>query len=283
MRIRFFSLAALAALGLVAPGSALRGQELAGDTARTARAERPPAAFSRFEARRFAAVFGLGVVAYSVDEIARERVNGVSDPSGSLGARLADIGNFYGSPGAIGFGALMWGGGLVAKRPTIATSGLRALEAIAVSGVVTSVLKETMGRARPYITTDGRADWQLFRGTRTSTGDYESFPSGHATAAFAFAAAVTAEVALRAPERARTVGVVTYGLAGLSAYARMHGDRHWLSDVTVGAGVGTVTALAIRRWHLTRPDNAIDRLLLRPVIAPSPFGGTRFGFEILTR
>ena len=203
--------------------------------------------------------------------------------SGNVGAALADIGNLYGSPGAITLGWVMWGGGLVAKRPTLAASGLRALEAITISGFVTKALKESMGRARPYVAVDGRADWQLFRGARSSTGEYESFASGHATAAFAFAAAVTGEVALRAPEHARAVGVVTFGLAGLTAYARMHDDVHWLSDVTVGAGIGTVTALAIRRWHATRPDNAIDRWLLRPVIAPSPFGGTRVGFEILTR
>lgn len=261
----------------------VQAQEINSTPVRAERSERPPAAFSKVEARRFALVLGLGVAAYSIDEFARERVRAPSEPATALPGQLADIGNFYGSPGAIGFGALMWGGGLLTQRPTLAASGLRALEAIAISGVVTSALKESMGRARPYITTDGRADWQLFRGARTSTGDYESFASGHATAAFAFATAVTGEVALRAPEHARTVGIVTYGLAGLTAYARMYGDRHWLSDVTVGAGIGTVTALAIRRWHVTRPDNVIDRWLLRPVIAPSPFGGTRFGVEILTR
>lgn len=283
MRVRFSFLAASAAVIALTPLGAARGQAPSGDSARVVGAVRPPAAFSKVEVRRFAGLLGLGVAAYSLDEIARDRVIGVSDPPSSLSARLADVGNFYGSPGVMALGAAMWGGGLVAKRPTLAASGLRALEAIAVSGLVTSALKETMGRARPYIATDGRADWQLFRGARSSTGDYESFASGHATAAFAFAAAVTGEVALRAPAHTRTVGIVTFGLAGLTAYARMHGDRHWLSDVTVGAGIGTVTALAIRRWHATRPDNAIDRWLLRPVIAPSPFGGTRVGLEILAR
>jgi len=273
-------LLASAALGA---GGELGAQGVNSTPARAEQAERPPAAFSAVEARRFALVFGLGLAAYSVDEIARDRVRGVSDPATSLPARLSDIGNFYGSPGAIGIGALMWGGGYLTNRPTLAASGLRALEAIAVSGIVTTALKESMGRARPNIAVDGRSDWQLLRGARTEGGDYESFASGHTTAAFAFATAVTGEVALRSPEHARTVGVVTYGLAGLTAYARMHGDRHWLSDVTVGAGIGTVTALAIRRWHVTRPENVIDRWLLRPVIAPSPFGGTRLGVEIRTR
>lgn len=242
----------------------------------------PPPAFSMVEVRRFAAVFALGAAAYSLDEIVRRRVADADDERGELLAAVADVGNYYGSPGAMGFGLVLWGGGLVTKRPTIAASGLRAVEALVVSGFVTQALKDLTGRSRPVLNR-GRADWQFTRGAREEGGDFEAFPSGHATAAFAFATAVTGEVALRAPEQARAVGLVTFGLAGATAYARMHDDRHWLSDVTVGAGIGIVTALAIRRWHVTRPDNVIDRWLLRPVAGASPSGGVRVGFELTTR
>jgi membrane-associated phospholipid phosphatase len=233
------------------------------------------------EAQRFAGVLLLGALAYSVDANVRAEFQGLSHPAPGVRQALVDAGNFYGSPGAIGFGVVLWGGGRLAKKPTVAAAGFRALEAVAVSGVVTSLLKETTGRARPNIATAGRSDWQFLRGARTRGGDYQSFASGHATAAFAFAAAVTGEVAQHAPEHTRLVGVTTFGLAGLTAYARMHDDRHWLSDVTVGAGIGTVTALAIRRWHETRPENAIDRIFLRPVVESSPFGGTKLGVQVV--
>jgi membrane-associated phospholipid phosphatase len=171
----------------------------------------------------------------------------------------------------------------VAKNPTVAASGLRAIEAIAVSGTVTSVLKMAFGRARPFLSPDDPSDFQFFRRLEAPDGGYTAMPSGHATAAFAFASAVTGEVRLRAPQHARTVGVLTYGAAAVTAYARMHDDRHWLSDVTVGAGIGTVTGWAITRWHATRPNNPIDRALLRPVIAPSRDGGLRFGVSMQTR
>ena len=94
---------------------------------------------------------------------------------------------------------------------------------------------------------------------------------------------MTAEVALRAPRHARWVGIVSYGSALTTAYARMHDDRHWLSDVTVGAGIGTVTALAIHRWHRTRPENGIDAFFLKPVLAPMRDGSTALGFSMAFR
>lgn len=279
MRILRTSLTALAALLLTGPLS-LTAQGAVRDSIASAR---PPAAFSMVEAKRFAVVAALGGIASLGDQSARDAVRGAG-PQGNGGLEaIAEFGNAWGQPGVLGLGFALWGGGLVAKRPTVAASGLRAIEALTVSGTVTSLLKMTFGRARPYLSPDAPDDFRLFRGAQYRDGRYSSMPSGHATAAFAFASAVTSEVRLRAPQHARTVGVLTYGAAAATAYARMHDDRHWLSDVTVGAGIGTVTGWAITRWHATRPDNPIDRVLLRPVIAPSPYGGMRVGLTMQTR
>jgi membrane-associated phospholipid phosphatase len=234
------------------------------------------------EAKRFAVVAALGGVAAFGDQSARDAVRGVG-PQGNraLGA-LTEFGNVWGQPGVVGLSFALWGGGLVAKNSTVAASGLRAIEAITVSGTVTSLLKLSFGRARPFLSPDDPADFQPFGRMGAPDGGYTALPSGHATAAFAFASAVTGEVRLRAPQHARTVGVLSYGAAVVTAYARMHDDRHWLSDVTAGAGIGTVTGWAITRWHATRPDNAIDRALLRPVIAPSPYGGMNIGVTMRT-
>jgi membrane-associated phospholipid phosphatase len=157
----------------------------------------PPPAFSRVEAARFGVVLGLSGLAYLGDEAARRTVRSEATQGSGLLRGATDFGNAFGQPGVLGLGALMWGGGLLGHRPTIAASGLRALEAIVVSGVVTQAIKEVAGRARPEVAPDARDDWQLLRGAREEGGDYESFASGHATAAFAFAAAVTDEVARR--------------------------------------------------------------------------------------
>jgi membrane-associated phospholipid phosphatase len=272
-------LMALAALVYAGP-NVLGAQSAPRDSAT---AERPPAAFSMVETKRFTVVAALGGLAYLGDQAARDAVRGAGPQGNSALGAVTEFGNAWGQPGVVGLGLALWGGGLVAKKPTVAASGLRAIEAIAVSGTVTSLLKLTFGRARPYLSPTAPDDFQFGRGAEYRDGRYSSMPSGHATAAFAFASAVTGEVRLRAPQHARTVGLLTYGAAAATAYARMHDDRHWLSDVTVGAGIGTVTGWAITRWHATRPENPIDRALLRPVIAPSPYGGMNVGFTLQTR
>lgn len=271
-------------IGVALLGQGANAQSATADSARAPSAvPPPPPAVGRTELRRFAGVAALGAVAYTLDDVSRRAVRGAGPQSNDLLEGAAAFGNAWGQPGVVSLGAALWAGGLVAKRPTAAASGLRAIEAITVSGVVTKLLKGTFGRARPAVAPHQRDDWRVGRGFRHPDGDYEAMPSGHATAAFAFAAAVTGEVAHRAPAHARWVGVSTYSAAALTAYARMHDDRHWLSDVTVGAGIGTVTGLAIVRWHATRPANPIDRWLLAPVLSPAPQGGWNVGFSVQTR
>lgn len=175
---------------------------------------------------------------------------------------LADVGDLWGQPIALVGAAGLWAGGRLAHQPTAAAVGLRAVEAITVSGIVGKVLKGAFGRARPRVNGADAWDVEVGRGFSLSDGDYESMPSGHATAAFAFAAAVTSEVRHRAPRHVRWVGATSFALATTTAYARMHHDAHWLSDVTAGAVLGSVSAWAVTRWHRTRPDNRLDRLLL---------------------
>ena len=243
----------------------------------------PPAAFTRVEAARFAGVAALGGLAYLVDGQVRDALRNRSPASTGLLEGMSEFSYYYGEPGVAVLGIALWGAGLATNRPTVAVSGFRAMEAVAVSGLVTVVLKELTGRARPDVPPNAKDDWQLSRTLGRSGNDYKAMPSGHATVVFAFATAVTGAVAERAPQHTRTVALTTYGLATLTAWQRMYDDRHRLSDVTVGAGIGVVTALAITRWHATRPANRIDRVFLRPVLAPAAGGGMRVGVSLLPR
>ncbi len=77
------------------------------------------------------------------------------------------------------------------------------------------------------------------------SADKYSMPSGHTTAAFALATALT----LRYPKP--YVYIPAYAWAAFVGYGRMYWGLHYPSDVLAGAFLGTASALAI---HLIAPQ-----------------------------
>jgi membrane-associated phospholipid phosphatase len=55
-------------------------------------------------------------------------------------------------------------------------------------------------------------------------------------------------------------------MVGLS---RMYNNRHWASDVIMGAAIGTFAGTKVVRYHRTHPTNQLDRWLLRASLSPS--------------
>jgi membrane-associated phospholipid phosphatase len=110
---------------------------------------------------------------------------------------------------------------------------------------VTAVLKPLVGRARPAVGA-GAAAFHLLAADEA----HHSFPSGHATHAFALAAAVAAE------SRRPWVTAAAYGTAALVGWSRVHDDAHWASDVVAGALVGTSASLTTVEWLQRRRDAA---------------------------
>jgi membrane-associated phospholipid phosphatase len=162
------------------------------------------------------------------------------------GARL------FGDPGSLVISGAMWAGGQASHDRNSALDGQMAFEAVAVSSAVTFVLKGLTGRARPYVDSTNARDFRFGRGS-AGDGAYQSFPSGHTTAAFAFASAITASVARRSSRDAGIVGPLLYGAAALTGFSRIYDHKHWASDVLLGAGIGTVGGLMTVRWHDRHP------------------------------
>jgi membrane-associated phospholipid phosphatase len=123
--------------------------------------------------------------------------------------------------------ALAYGGGVLAGSGKAREAGAVALQALAVSGLMTAGLKEAFGSVRPStLATEHRfADYGRPYGEL-------SFPSGHSYSAFA-AAEVFGSYYGR---------YYTYPLAVLIAYSRVYEGAHWPSDVAFGALCGVVTA-----------------------------------------
>ncbi len=163
-----------------------------------------------------------------------------------------DAAAFIGGPGSLIIEAGMWGAGRIANNKNLATDGEAALEAAAVSGIATYLLKGTFGRARPYVDSTHADDFKFARGFLGGS-DYQSFPSGHATSAFAFATAITARLADRHSPSVNWAAPLLYSVASLTAIARVYDHKHWASDVLMGAAIGTVGGLVAARWHERHP------------------------------
>ena len=163
---------------------------------------------------------------------------------------------YVADPGAVLIGVGMYGAGRLLREP------LHGLEAVVVGGAATALLKGVAGRARPFTTADTNPrDFAFGRGF--GNGRRESFPSGHTTAAFAAAATVTWETHRWWPRSTWIVAPLLYGGATMVGASRMYHDRHWTSDVVLGAGIGTFAGLKVARFnHGTRTGNRFDRLLL---------------------
>jgi membrane-associated phospholipid phosphatase len=185
-------------------------------------------------------------------------------------------------PGSVIIGASLYAIGRVSHVDRMADLGLNGLEALAVGDLVTTGIKWTAGRARPYAVADTNPrDFQLLRGLHKGR-DYSSFPSGHALAAFAAAAAVTNETSRWWPGSQWYIGPAMFGGAAAVGASRLYNNQHWLSDVVLGAGIGTFAGNKIVRYnHRTNPNNRLNRWLLSASIVPSGTTGHRLRFSLL--
>ena len=183
----------------------------------------------------------------------------------------ADVFRILGNPGGMITGAGLYLLGTADGQRRTQDLGLHAMEAIVAGAGVTTVLKMVTGRARPRISEDDASRFQLFRGLRNE--EYRSFPSGHTTTAFAFAATVTGETQRWWPNSRWIIGPIFYGGATLTGVSRIYNKAHWASDVMAGAAIGTLVGLKVVRYQHSHPNNTLDRKLLRAGVMHVNGGG----------
>jgi membrane-associated phospholipid phosphatase len=133
-------------------------------------------------------------------------------------------------------------------------------EAAGFSVITATALKYAAGRKRPNETLRVD-DW------RTGGG---SFPSYHSAAAFAIGT-VLAESG--SDDFRWTRRILAYGMAGATAYIRLHDNSHWLSDVVAGAAIGVSSGVfTLNRREAHRRDMAFS-------VGPAAGGGVALNFS----
>jgi membrane-associated phospholipid phosphatase len=165
------------------------------------------------------------------------------------------------SPGAYFIGGSLYLAGKLTGKPKIADLGWHGTEAVIFGEAITHLLKGTLGRARPHVSTERPHDFEFGAGFREGS-PRRSFPSGHTTTAFAAASAVTAEVTRWWPQSKWYVGTAMYGGATLVGLSRMYNNKHWASDVALGALIGTFAGMKVVQYTHDHPNNDPDRWML---------------------
>ena len=143
------------------------------------------------------------------------------------------------------------------------TSRRVVVDALAASlianGILTTTLKYSVGRYRPEETT---ATWSAepFSG-------HVSFPSGHTSQAFALAAVVSSHY------RQPWVRVTSFFIAGCVGLARIQLNKHYASDVVLGAVIGTAvggSVVALNEKRRGAPPG--PRVTVMPLLLPKGGG-----------
>jgi membrane-associated phospholipid phosphatase len=153
----------------------------------------------------------------------------------------------------------LWLYGLLAKKSAWRRLAVICFLGGTFAGVLDDCFRLTLGRPRP----DAHMPDGFYGFPEAFRGRCQSFPSGHAAAVFGTSMALLVV--------ARPLGIVATIYSLLVIWARMELDRHYPSDVLVGALLGIWLGLLVgcgarvRRSSLVRPR-------LQPATAPSQIG-----------
>jgi membrane-associated phospholipid phosphatase len=152
--------------------------------------------------------------------------------------------------------------GLATHNPRLRDTGRDAIEAsIFAAGLITPAIKRVAGRSRPLENEGAFAFDPL--------SSNESFPSGHATNAFAVASVFAAH------SDGWVVPAIAYTLATGVAASRVNDNVHFTSDVVAGAAIGTAIGRSLVARHRRAATKSGDAPGIVWAIIPSR-GGVAF-------
>ncbi len=189
----------------------------------------------------------------------------LSDAARDHGPTFGFVGDTMNEFGSAGSFALLGGFYLVgaigrdSKAKNVCLDGLAA--SLIASGIITPVLSTVIGRERPTAE-QGAYSFHPFEG--------RSFPSGHATQAFAVASVIATSY------DQLWVKLAAYSMAGMTAYSRVRIGKHFPTDVVAGAVIGTLVGRSVVHFNRRlrsgekEPEITGARLAFFPILG----GGT---------
>jgi membrane-associated phospholipid phosphatase len=187
----------------------------------------------------FSSVVGLTAISSFAD---KDIKNFSQRNQSDIANNIFKIDKYYSVEFAGGSILAFYGYGLIAEDKNFRRLALKLTEAIFLSASITTAVKVIAGRGRPY-----NQESQYYFNSFSFDNDYNSFPSGHTTLAFAYSTVMAHEV----DNIFWKVG--WYSLAGLVGYARIYHNQHWFSDVAMGAAIGYFTGEFVNNHDTNNP------------------------------
>lgn len=137
----------------------------------------------------------------------------------------------------------MYLAGVVTKKRDLEHASLMTAKSLVISTLLYTATKVVIRRQRPSFGDNPFNYHPPFSGDKQHT----SFPSGHMLTVTTVATALSEIYGEKHP----WVPWVAYGIAGLTGVSRLYDNRHWSSDVWIGASLGYfVTKTVFKRQRL---------------------------------
>jgi membrane-associated phospholipid phosphatase len=113
---------------------------------------------------------------------------------------------------------------------------------------------------------------------RPDLSDYRSFPSGHTAEAFASAEFLREEYKDKSP----WLGYLGYGMAVTTGCLRMYHQKHWVSDVIAGAGLGIIST---RLSYILYPliQKKLFKIKIQKTVVMPSLKNQSLGFQLVHR
>ena len=189
-------------------------------------------------------ILGAGLLLYSVDQDIQQWAQ--DHRSSSSEGIFKTIGHLGNGVVLIGLMTALYVSGEVSDNNSLRKTALLSLESCLTTGIIVRGLKSVVGRARPW-TGESSHSFHPF----STRSRFASFPSGHASVAFAVATVIADQ------SKKAYIDILAYSLATMAAFSRVHLDKHWASDILVGSAIGYFVAKKISALDRNRDSKKV--------------------------
>jgi len=183
--------------------------------------------------------FGAITVATGITHLYEDQANTYFVEQGkNIPTSIKEFGFYFGKPLTnYGLTGSVYALGLITDNDKIRHTGILLISSASAAGIIQSVSKTLVGRARP-----SAGEGKLSFHPISNEASYHSFPSGHAILSFTTAYAIGKQI------NNPYLKYAIYGVGMITPVSRLWTGAHWLTDVGLGVAISVVVVDSIDKY-----------------------------------